>query len=185
MKKTSDDDVQRLFQRNFQALQDIDLGECTDTTGLILSKVDQKAANKNQVFDRYAGALKAYDPSIQDYDNNAVRLHQEKKWSRKLDRQAAILTAKRVGKKFVLSRVEETWVVCLKNETTLFKHITLRDILNHLGATSTEGEEIDVIRLHQGMLSWWVEEPQVLEFITRCEEAQRKARRSGLDISDA
>ena len=59
-----------------------------------------------------------------------------------------------MGKKFVLSRVEETWVVCLKNETTLFKHIALRDILNHLGATSTEGEEIVVIGLQKGMLSW-------------------------------
>ena len=36
------------------------------------------------------------------------------KWSRKLDFQAAIQTAKRVGNKFVLSCVEETWVVCLK-----------------------------------------------------------------------
>ena len=137
------------------------------------------------MFNRDDRALEAYKPSIQDYDNNAVRLHQEKKWSRKLDRQAAILTAKRVGKKFVLSRMEETWVVCLKNETTLFKHVTLRNIFNHLGATSTEGKEIDVIGIQQGMLSWWFKEARVLEFITRCEEAQRKARQSGLTISDA
>ena len=77
------------------------------------------------------------------------------------------------------------WAVCLKNETTLLKHVTLRDILNHLGSTSTEGEAINLIRLQQGMLSWWVEEPRVPEFITRCEEAQRKTRRSGPAISDA
>ena len=81
--------------------------------------------------------------------------------------------------------MEETWVLCLKNKTTLFKHVTLHVILNHLGATITEGEAIDVLGLQQGMLSWWVEEPRVLEFITRCEEAQRKARRSGLAIPDA
>ena len=40
--KPSDDDVHRLFRHNFQALQDIDLGEGTDTTGLILSKVDHR-----------------------------------------------------------------------------------------------------------------------------------------------
>ena len=177
--------MQRLCQYNFQALQDTDLGDGTDTTGLILSEVDHKAANANQVFDQDNGAIEAHNPSIQDYDNNAVRLHQEKKWSRKLDRQAAILTAKRVRKKFVLSRLEETWVVCLKNETTLFKHVTLHVILNHLGATSMEVEEIDVIGLQQGMLSWWFEYPRVPEFINRCEEAQRKARQSGLTISDA
>ena len=50
-----------------------------------------------------------------------------------------------MGTKFVLSRVEETWVVCLKNEATIFKHVTLRNLLYHLGATSMGGEVIDVI----------------------------------------
>ena len=50
-------------------------------------------------------------------------------------------------------------MVCLKNETTLFKHVNLHNILDHLGATITEGEAIDVIGLQKGMLSWWVEEP--------------------------
>ena len=90
-----------------------------------------------------------------------------------------------MGEKFVLSRVEEKWVVRLKDKTTLFKHVTLRNILNHLGATSTDGEAIDVIGLQQGMLSWWVEDPRVPEFITRCEEAQRKATQAGLAISVA
>ena len=73
-------------------------------------------------------------------------------------------------------------MVFLKNETTLFKHIILRDRLGLLGATSTGGEAIVVIVLHQGVLSWWVEDPQVPEFITRCEEAGIKAMRAGLDI---
>ena len=59
-----------------------------------------------------------------------------------------------MGNKFVLSHVEETWIVRLKDETTLFKHVTLHDILDHLGETSAGGEAIDVIVLHQGMLSW-------------------------------
>ena len=45
--------------------------------------------------------------------------------------------------------MEETWVVRLKNETTLFKHVTLRDILNRLGETSTGGKAINVIGIHQ------------------------------------
>ena len=157
--KPSDDDVQHLRRRDFQALYDIDLGDGTGATGLTLSKVDHKAANANQVFDRADRALEAYDPSIRDNNNNAVRLRQEKKWSCKLDHQASIQTANRLGKKFVLSPVEETWVVPLKNETTLFKHVTLCDILNQLGATSTGGEAIDIIGLQQGMLSRWVEDP--------------------------
>ena len=35
------------------------------------------------------------------------------------------------------------------------------------------------------MLSWWIEDPRAPEFITRCEEAQRRDRRAGLAISDA
>ena len=49
--KTYDYDVQNLCQCNFAALQDINLGACTDATGLILSEDDHKAANGNQVFD--------------------------------------------------------------------------------------------------------------------------------------
>ena len=143
--KPSNDDAQRLCQRNFQALQDIDLGDGTDTTGLILSKVDHKAANENQVFDRSDRALEAYNPLIQDDNNNNICLRQENNWSFKLDRQSAIRTAMHVGKKFILHCVEETWVVCLKNKTTLFKYVTLGDILDHLRATRTGGKAIDVI----------------------------------------
>ena len=60
--KPSDDDVQRLFRRNFQALQDINLGDGTNATGLKLSEVDHKAADTNQVFNRANGALEAYNP---------------------------------------------------------------------------------------------------------------------------
>ena len=123
--KPSNDDMHRLCQRNFAYLQDINLGGGTDATGLILYKDDHKAANGNQVFNRANRALKAYDPSIQDDENNAFHLRKEKTWSCKIDRQAAIRTAKRVGNKLVLYHVEETWVVRLKNETTLFKHVTL------------------------------------------------------------
>ena len=45
--KPSENDVQRLLQRNFQALQNIDLKDGTNATGLILSEVDHKAATKN------------------------------------------------------------------------------------------------------------------------------------------
>ena len=45
--KPSDNDVQRLCRRNIQALQDIDLGDSTDATGIIISEVDHKAANAN------------------------------------------------------------------------------------------------------------------------------------------
>ena len=183
--KTSNDDVQHLRRRNFAALQDIDLGNGTNATGLILSKDDHKAANRDKLFDQANGALEAYDPSIQDNNNNAVRLRREKKWSRNIDCQAAIRTSKHVGKKLVLSRMEEMWVVLLKEKTTLFKHVTIHNLLDHLLSRSMCGEDINVIGLQQGMLSWWVEEPRVLEFITRCEEAQRKSRRSSLTISDA
>ena len=102
-------------ERKFQSLQDIDIRDSTNATGLILSEVDHKTANKNQAFDRDDGLFKAYNPSIEDNGNNAVRLRQDKNWSCKLDLQATIRTAERVGNKFVLSRVEKTWVVRLEN----------------------------------------------------------------------
>ena len=49
--------------------------------------------------------------------------------------------------------MEETRLVFLKNETTLFKHVILRGILDQLVATITGGEAIVVIGLKQGMSS--------------------------------
>ena len=40
--KSSEDEMQILRRRNFQALQDIYLGDSTDATGVILSEVDGK-----------------------------------------------------------------------------------------------------------------------------------------------
>ena len=76
-------------------------------------------------------------------------------------------------------------MVHIKYETILFKNVTLRDILDHLGATSTGGEAINVTILQQGMSSWWVEDPRVPEFVTCCKDAHWKDRRAGLAISDA
>ena len=81
----SEDDVHRICWRNFQDLKYINLRDSTNTTGLILSEVDHKTENKNQMFDRADGEIEAYDPSIQDGNNNTVRLRQEKNWSRKLN----------------------------------------------------------------------------------------------------
>ena len=75
-------------------------------------------------------------------------------------------------------------MVHLKDETTLFKHVTLHNLIDHLGAMSTGGEDINVIGVEQGVLYWWVEDLRVPEFITCCEEAQQKATLSGLAISD-
>ena len=61
--KPSNDDLQRLCQRNFQALQDIGLGDSTDATGIILSEVNHKAANKDQVFNPANKSLVAYNPA--------------------------------------------------------------------------------------------------------------------------
>ena len=47
--KPSNDNVQRLCRRNFQALQDIDLGDGTDTMGLILSSRPQGGKRKPSV----------------------------------------------------------------------------------------------------------------------------------------
>ena len=76
--KSSDDYLQCLCHSNFTSLQDIDLGEIINATGLILSKDDHKSANRGHVFDLADGILEAYDPSIRDDTKNTVRLCQEK-----------------------------------------------------------------------------------------------------------
>ena len=74
--KPSDDDLWCLCLRSFAAIQDIDLGDSTNDTGLILSEDDHKASTRDYLFDRSDRILEAYDPSIRDNDKNDVSLRQ-------------------------------------------------------------------------------------------------------------
>ena len=128
--------------------------------------------------------LGPYDPNIDDAASDTARAKAERKWTAKLDLQRLIRTAERCGRNLIIAAVEETWILSLKSSSTFYNKVSIRDLIDHL-TTSTVGlEATDIVSLFIDMVGLWREDPRVPEFINKMEEAQKKAARANLPISD-
>jgi hypothetical protein len=128
--------------------------------------------------------MPAYDPTIAADATDAVRVKAEREWTAKADRQRLIRAAERHGRTFLTTIVEDTWLLSLKSPTTFYNKVTLQDMLQHL-ATSTAGlEATDIVTLLVDMQSWWEEDPRVPEYINKLKDAQKKALRAALPITN-
>jgi hypothetical protein len=181
----TDDDVKQLRECITNLLQSIDVpgGTCS-LSGLIDTEATY-IANHGAPFDPMTVPLAAYDPAIAVDASNAIRARAERTWTAKRELQRLIRAVERNGRLFLLHVVEETWLLPLKSETTFYNQVALRDMLNHL-ATNMQGlEATDIISLSVDMQSWWQDDPRVPEYINKLEEAQKKANRANLPLTDA
>jgi hypothetical protein len=128
--------------------------------------------------------MAAYDPNIPSDTTDLVWVKAEKEWSAKAERQRLIQATERLGRVFLTTVVEDTWLLPLTSQTTFYNKVPLQDMLQHLAA-STEGlEATDILTLFVEMQSWWEEVPRVPEYINRLEDAQKKAHHAGLTITN-
>ena len=71
--------------------------------------------------------LSPYDDSIAPDATNAVRAKAERLWTAKMGLQTLIKTVERAGRAFLLAIVEDTWLLHIKEETTYYNKVPLRD----------------------------------------------------------
>jgi hypothetical protein len=180
----SDDDIKRLRETLTNLLQSIDVSGGTDSLSGLIDDVADYVATYGHPFDALLLPMAAYDPSIASDATDAVRVKAEREWSAKAERQRLIRAAERHGRIFLTTVIEDTWLLSLKSPITFYNKVTLGDMLQHL-ATSTAGlEATDIVSLFIDMQSWWEEDPRVPEYINRLEDAQKKASRAALPITN-
>ena len=180
----TDDDIKKLTELLSNLLQSIDIpGGLNSLSGLIDSPADYRAAY-GHAFDRLVTPLATYDPGIASDASNAVRVKSERAWTAKLDLQRLIQTVERQLRTFFATIIEETWLLPLKNPTTFYNKVEIREYLRHLTTSSGGLEATDIVELQAAMLHWWAEDPRVPEYINRLEDAQKKATRASLPITD-
>jgi hypothetical protein len=181
----TDDDVKALREAITNLLQSIDVpgGTCS-LSGLIDAETTYVASH-GAPFDPMLVPLDAYDPAIAVDATAAVRARAERNWTARRELQRLIRAVERNGRLFLLSVVEETWLLPLKSDTTFYNQVALRDMLDHLATNMPGLEATDIITLSVEMQSWWQDDPRVPEYINRLEEAQKKAVRANLPISNA
>ena len=76
--------------------------------------------------------LPAYNDSIASDATNAVRTKAKRLWTAKIGLQTLIKTVERVGRAFLVAVVEVTWILPLKEETTFYKKVPLRNFFARL-----------------------------------------------------
>ena len=128
--------------------------------------------------------LPTYNDSIAYDATNAVRAKAKRLWTAKMGLQTLIKTVERSGCAFLLAVIEDIWLLPLKEETTYYNKVPLRDFFSRLKIGSGGLLATDIVSLLSATLDWWAEDPRVPEYINKLEDAQRKSVRASLPISD-
>ena len=124
----NNNDVKRLNEAFVNALQLIDvLAGAVDLSDILLSDDDHKTKHGDRPFERMETSLKSYDDGIAVDASNAVRANVERLWTPKIEIQRLIKTVERSVRAFLVAFIKETWILPLKEETTFYNKVPLRD----------------------------------------------------------
>ena len=158
----------RLYKAFINALQSIDVpGGEVGLSNILLLDENHKAKHSDTTFERMEFPLQAYDDSIAADANNAVHAKAKRLWTSKIELQRLIKTVKRAGRAFLVAVVEETWLLPLKEDSTFYNKVPLRDFFARLKGSSGGLEATDIVSLLSATLDWWAEDPRVPEYINR------------------
>ena len=165
----NDNNVKRLDEAFINALQSIGVpGGAIDLSGILLSDTDHKAKHGvGLTFERMSIPLPAYDDSIATDANNTFRAKAERLWTAKIKLQRLIKTVERARRAFLVAVVEDTWLLPLKEEATLYNKVPLRNSFARLKGGSGGLEATDIVSLLSATLGLWAEDPCVPEYINR------------------
>ena len=92
-----------------------------------------------------------YDPTILEEDKPAVVRKKEISWKERMNNYKLFAKAKLEARALILHVVDETWVLELKDEETLFTEFTRRQLLDHLHSVCGGLHTIDVLALQNEM----------------------------------
>ena len=150
----NDDNVKRLNKAFVNALQSIDVpGSAVDLSDILLSDDNHKAKHGGDTkFELMEAPLQAYDDSIAANANNAVRAKAERLWTAKIELQRLIKTVELAGHAFLVAVVKDTWLLSLKEESTFYNKVPLRNFFARLKGGSGGFGATDIVSLLSAML---------------------------------
>jgi hypothetical protein len=128
--------------------------------------------------------LPLYDKNIADDAKTVVRVRAEAAHTARLDDFASYEVAERGVAKFLCDVVDEIWYNDLKDADTFYTKVTAIDIMALLDANSGGLHAVDMISLRTNMTQYYVQADGIPQFIVMMEDAQKKAKRAGMPITD-
>jgi hypothetical protein len=113
-----------------------------------------------------------------------VRICAESAHKSCLDDYARYEVAKRGAAKFLHETINEVWYNDLKDTDTFYTKVTALKIMTFLDANSGGLHTINMISLHTNMHQYYTQADGIPQYIIMLEDAQKKAKRAGMPITD-
>jgi hypothetical protein len=128
--------------------------------------------------------LACYYPAITAEASPVDRVCAKTAWATLLQDYKAYKAAERGIKVFIKAVVNDTWICNLCNPKTFYSNVTALEIFNHLCKHSGGLHALDMILLTIQMSKYYDGTPDIPEYIFLLKDAQRKAARARLPVTD-
>jgi hypothetical protein len=135
-------------------------------------------------FVRPATRPACYDPAINVEASCIDRVCAETTWVALIQDYEAYKATERGIKVFIEAVVKETWIRNLRNPETFYSNVTALAIFDHLHKCSSSLHALDMVLLTIQMSQYYEGMPDIPEHIFLLEDAQRKAARARLPVTN-
>ena len=119
----------------------------------------------------------AYDNTLAESANNVVRSKAEATWKSAITDERLYDVAKRETRRFILAKVEDTWVRELKNARTYYTKVNAKELLDHLQSSCLGTHAINALSLQLSMRKYHEQSDDIPNYINMLEDSQRTALR--------
>jgi hypothetical protein len=151
--------------------------------GLVAS-VDCYLHHYGAPFVRPATHPACYDPAITAEASCVNRVCTKTAWVALIQDYGAYKAAERGVKVFIEAVVNDTWICNLRNPKTFYSNVTALDIFNHLHEHSGGIHALDMVLLTIQISKYYKGMLDIPKYIFLLEDAQRKAARAHLPVSN-
>ena len=131
--------------------------------GLIWSTSKYMATHQGNLAFHSSTRPAIYEPSIIDDDNPAVAWRKEITWRARVNDYKIYAKVKLEACTLILHAINETWLLDLKDEETLFTQVIPRQLLSHLQSICGGFHEINVLTLQNEMQDYHTDSEGILE----------------------
>ena len=128
--------------------------------------------------------LAASDPTIIKTTEVAIQHTKSRAWDSKLADRASFLAADRGVKMFLRTTVDETWYKELEDARTFYALVPASKMMQHLRSRCRGLSSIELIDIPNEMRTFYADSEGIPQYINLMEEAQRKADRGKLPVTE-
>jgi hypothetical protein len=128
--------------------------------------------------------LPLYNGSIANNATTVIPICAELAHQARLDDCASYKGAKQGASKFLRETDDKVWYNDLKDVNTFYTMVTALEIISFLDANSGRLHAIDMISLRTNMHQYYVQADGIPQYIIMLEDAQKKAKRAGMPITN-